>query len=87
MSARRRPEKEVQVMFEVYPSNWPMAVDSTDPRNQFHQRALDEARATSDYRTAAQPAPAREPGLVGRLRLAIAGGAAPATQLCTDCPA
>ena len=62
-------------MFEVYPSNWPVAVDTTDPRNQFHERALHEARIATDYRQVETSAPARV-GLVTRLRLAIAGGPA-----------
>jgi hypothetical protein len=62
-------------MFEVYPSSWPVAVNSRDPRNQFHQVALHEARATTDYREPASRASSRS-GLVTRLRLAIAGGPA-----------
>ena len=74
-------------MFEVYPGNWPVAVDSTDPRNQFHERALHEARVATDDRQYATPAPARDGGLVARLRLAIAGGpAATISEPCT-CPA
>jgi hypothetical protein len=73
-------------MFEVYPSNWPVAVDSSDPRNQFHERALHEARIASDYRQVETSAPARA-GLVTRLRLAIARGPAiSATEPC-NCPA
>lgn len=73
-------------MFEVYPSTWPVAVDSSDPRNQFHERALHEARVATDYRQVATTAPARA-GLVTRLRLAIAGAPAiSATDPCT-CPA
>lgn len=73
-------------MFEVYPSNWPVAVDSSDPRNQFHERALHEARIASDYRQGATTAPARA-GLVTRLRVAIGGGPAiSATEPC-NCPA
>lgn len=49
-------------MFDVYPSNWPVAVDSTDPRNQFHERALHEARIATDSRQLATTAPARRPG-------------------------
>jgi hypothetical protein len=86
MSAHRRPEKEVQVMFEVYPSSWPMAVDATDPRNQFHERALHEARATTDYREPASQVSSRT-GLVTRLRLAIAGGPAISASEPCNCPA
>jgi hypothetical protein len=73
-------------MFEVYPSNWPVAVDSTDPRNQFHERALHEARIATEYRQVATIAPAGV-GLVTRIRLAIAGGPViSATETC-NCPA
>ncbi len=37
-------------MFELSPSSWPVAVDATDPRNQFHERALFEARVATDHR-------------------------------------
>jgi hypothetical protein len=73
-------------MFEVYPGNWPMAVDSTDPRNQFHERALHEARATTDYRESAARASGRS-GLVTRIRLAIAGGPAISASDPCNCPA
>ncbi len=73
-------------MFEVYPSNWPVAIHSSEPRNQFHERALHEARIATDYRQVATGAPARG-GLVTRLRLALGGGSAiPATEPCS-CPA
>ncbi len=73
-------------MFDVYPSNWPVAVDSTDPRNQFHERALHEARIATDSRQLATTAPARA-GLVTRLRLALAGGSAISASEPCNCPA
>jgi hypothetical protein len=73
-------------MFEVHPSNWPVAVDLSDPRNQFHERALHEARATTDYREPASRASTRS-GLLTRLRLAIAGGPAISASEPCNCPA
>ena len=73
-------------MHEVYPTDWPMAVDSTDPRNQFHRIALHEARFATDRREADLPGePAQS--FVARLRIALAGGSAASAQVCTDCPA
>ena len=73
-------------MLEVHPGNWPVAVDSTDPRNQFHERALHEARIATEYRQVEILAPARA-GLVTRLRLAIAGGPAISAAEPCSCPA
>ena len=73
-------------MYEVYPGNWPMAVDTTDPRNQFHRTALYEARIVTDRRETEVPAQP-VPSLVARVRLALAGGPATTAQVCTDCPA
>jgi hypothetical protein len=72
-----------ETVFEVHPGNWPVAVDATDPRNQFHERALHEARIATDYRQVETSAPARA-GLVSRLRLALGGGSAmTATEPCS----
>ncbi len=76
-------------MQEIYPTNWPVAVDTGDPRNEFHLRALHEARITTEHQNgkASAPAPAAPSGLLGRLRLAITGGAlVPTTDAC-NCPA
>jgi len=73
-------------MFEVHPGNWPVAVDSTDPRTQFHERALHEARIATDYRQVETNAPVRV-GLVTRIRLAIAGGPAISASEPCSCPA
>lgn len=78
-------------MFEVHPGSWPVAIDSSDPRNQFHERALHEARIATDHRGVdhrplATSVPARA-GLVTRVRLALAGGSSvSATEPCS-CPA
>jgi hypothetical protein len=76
-------------MQEIYPTNWPVVVDLGDPRNEFHERALHEARIATDVHeeNASAPAPASQSSLIARLRLAIAGGpTVAATQPC-DCPA
>jgi hypothetical protein len=76
-------------MFELYAST-PFALDATDPRNQFLETALREARIVHDHlehtgapiaSTAARPSP------FARLRLALAGGPAASTQACSTCPA
>lgn len=71
-------------MFEVYPSNWPVAVDANDPRNQFHRTALAEARFVTERREVVPAFPPRT-SVVARLRVALAGGPA-TTEPCT-CPA
>jgi hypothetical protein len=76
-------------MFDIHATNWPVAVDSTDPRDQFHERALHEARIATDYhesRAGARPE-AVPTGLLARIRLAIAGGAAVSTVEPCNCPA
>jgi hypothetical protein len=77
---------EAYEMFDVYSTDWPVAVDSTDPRNQFHERAIHEARAASDYRQLA-PAPRTRSALLMRLRHAFAGGPATTTTEPGACPA
>ena len=64
-----------------------VAVDSTDPRNVFHEVALHEARIATDHREYADPAPAPStPSLVARVRLALAGGTTSTVEACS-CPA
>jgi hypothetical protein len=71
---------------KIYPMEW-LRLDPSDQRNQFHLTALHEARIATDYRQAFAPIPARDPGFVARIRLAIAGGpAATITEPCS-CPA
>lgn len=69
----------------------PFALDSTDPRNLFHERALLEARIAHDYleHTAPESIAARGngPSLVSRLRLAFAGAPAITTTEVCSCPA
>jgi len=77
-------------MFEVHPSNWPLALGSSGPRDEFHERALHEARIATDHRQAAAPAARTTPArasLVGRLRLALAGSPATTPVDACSCPA
>jgi hypothetical protein len=71
-------------MFEIHPSSWPFAVDGSDPRNQFHETALREARVATEAQGVTLASPAHE-GFVTRLRLALTGGPA-VTEPC-NCPA
>ncbi len=74
-------------MIELYVGG-SFAIDATDPRNQFHEQALLEARIATDHRHATAAEPVREPSMMKRLRLAIAGGPAVQTsQDCATCPA
>lgn len=73
-------------MQEIYPTNWPVVVDTSDPRNQFHERALHEAQIATDVRQPGAPAPARA-SFVTRLRLALAGGTVVTTNEACNCPA
>jgi hypothetical protein len=73
-------------MFEIYPTNWPAAVDA-DRENHFHETALREARvATEASVVGAAAAAAVHQGFLVRIRLALAGSMAPTTESCT-CPA
>ena len=74
-------------MFEIHPSNWPVAIDAGDPRNLFHERALHEAQAATDWRAWATTADPRRLGIVERLRLAFAGTATNAASERCSCPA
>jgi hypothetical protein len=70
-------------MFEVHPSNWPLAVDSADPRNQFHERALHEARVATERRgSMAEPAVSRPRAFALLRQLRANGRAVPATEPC-----
>jgi hypothetical protein len=73
-------------MFEIPPGNWPVALDASDPRDEFHRTALADARVTTELRPQlallAQPGPS----IIARLRLAFAGEQHGSTQPCS-CPA
>jgi hypothetical protein len=73
-------------MFDVYSSDWPVAVTSTDPRNRFHDLAIREARVATDYHAAGTPSAVR-PSLATRLRLALAGAAGMTSSEPCTCPA
>lgn len=75
-------------MSEAYLTNWSFGGETPGTRNRIHDVALHEARIASDYHSSESSAsasalPAR-PGLVARLRQALAGPAA--TEGCS-CPA
>lgn len=72
-------------MFDIYPTDWPVTARAADPRNEFHARALHEARMTTDVREAAAPERGRR-SVVARLRHAITGAPAMSAGPCT-CPA
>ena len=71
-------------MFELYLSHTSAGEHSTDPRNRFHEVALNEARIASEHRQS--PAAPAQPGFITRLRLAFAGGSTATTEAC-NCPA
>ena len=58
-------------MLDMYATGT-FAIDATDPRNQFHERALHEARIATEYRNYAAAEP-RASGFLERLRAAVAG--------------
>ena len=74
-------------MFEIHPSSWPLAVDASEGRDQFHLTALHEARvATERNPRLAEAAVARRAGFTQRLRAAFTGAPARSAEPCT-CPA
>ena len=74
-------------MFELYLSHTSAGEHSTDPRNQFHETALREARIASERHAAASaPTGPSRAGFVSRLRLALAGSSVTTTEACS-CPA
>ncbi len=74
-------------MFELYLSHTSPWEHSTDPRNQFHETAMREARIASEWRDAeASAVLVAKPSFVSRLRLAFAGGSVTTTDACS-CPA
>jgi hypothetical protein len=73
-------------MFELYLSHTSAGEHSTDPRNQFHDIALREARIASEWRGQSAAVTPASPSFVSRLRLAFAGRPASTTDACA-CPA
>jgi hypothetical protein len=77
--------QETNEMFALDPMSWSAADDATDPLNNFHARALHEARIATDYRQFEAPAP--RGSFFSRIRLALADAFAPATPDTCNCPA
>ncbi len=73
-------------MFEIHPSNWPIALDPDDPRDQFHRIALADARVATERRPQLAFATRPGPRIVARLRLALAGAPQVTSEPCS-CPA
>ena len=71
-------------MFEIHPSNWPVAVDINDPRDRFHRTALHEARIASERNPHCVTAPVA--GIVARLQAVLIGEQTRSTEPCA-CPA
>ena len=70
-------------MLDMYATGT-FAIDATDPRNQFNERALYEARIATEYR---QYTVARPSGLLDRVRAALSGAQAITTTQACSCPA
>jgi hypothetical protein len=62
------------------------AVDPTDPRNLFNERALHEARIATEYREYAVSRPTTS-GLLARLRAAVSGTRVISAPQTCGCPA
>jgi len=71
-------------MLDMYATGT-FAIDATDPRNQFNERALHEARIATEFREYA--AEHREMSLIARIRAAIAGREIEAVAQGCACPA
>lgn len=59
-------------MIDMYATGT-FAIDATDPRNQFNERALHEARIATEFRQYTVTRP-RTSGLLDRVRAAVSGG-------------
>lgn len=72
-------------MLDMYATGT-FAIDATDPRNQFHERALNEARVATEYHqyTVSRP---RTSGLFDRFRAAISGDQVITTTQACSCAA
>ena len=78
-------------MLDMYATGT-FVIDATDPRNQFNERALQEARITTEYRIATGSGndAAAEPharGLLDRVRAAVTGTQVGNTPEPCPCPA
>ena len=72
-------------MLEMYAAGT-FAFDATDPRNQFNDRALHEARIATEYRQSTATRP-HTSGLIARLRAAVSGAQVTTTTQACNCPA
>ena len=72
-------------MLDMYATG-PFAIDATDPRNQFNERALFEARIATEFRQDTVTRP-RTSGLLGRVRAALTGTQVTNTPESCPCPA
>jgi len=72
-------------MLDMYATGT-FAIDATDPRNQFNERALYEARIATEFRNYAVAAP-HTSGLLERVRAAVTGTQVSNTPEPCPCPA
>jgi hypothetical protein len=72
-------------MLDMYATGT-FAIDATDPRNQFNERALHEARVATDFRQYTMSRP-QASGLLDRLRAAVSGARVINTTQACNCPA
>ena len=72
-------------MLEMYATGT-FAIDATDPRNHFHERALHEARIATEFRQSTVTRP-HTSGLLDRLRAAVSGAQIITTTQACNCPA
>jgi len=72
-------------MLEMYAAGT-FAFDVTDPRNQFNERALHEARIATEFRSYVKAEP-HTSGLLERLRAAMTGTQVSNTPEPCPCPA
>ena len=72
-------------MLDMYATGT-FAIDATDPRNQFNERALYEARIATEYRQYTVTRP-QTSGLLDRVRAALSGAQVISTTQACNCPA
>jgi hypothetical protein len=72
-------------MLDMYATGT-FAIDATDPRNQFNERALFEARIATEFRNYAVAEP-HTSGLLERVRAAVTGIQVANTPDPCPCPA
>ena len=72
-------------MLDMYATGT-FALDATDPRNQFNERALHEARIATEFRQYAVGRP-RTNRLLDRVRAAVTGAQVITTTQACNCPA